>query len=105
MTKLTKTGERSWYLEGDLTFKTVPKVLPECPEVDATETVIVDLSGLRLGDSAGLSLLVEWMAIARKNGGVIRYIKLPPNLKRLAQVLGLDCFKSANEWSVGDNGD
>ena len=97
MTNLTKTGEHSWYFEGDLTFKTVPKVLPECPEVDATETVIVDLSGLRLGDSAALSLLVEWMAIARKNGGVIRYIKLPTNLKRLAQVLGLDFLKSDSE--------
>ena len=97
MTKLTKTGEYSWYFEGELTFKTVSKVLPKCPEVDATKTVIVDLSGLRQGDSAGLSLLIEWMAIARKNGGVIRYIKLPTNLKRLAQVLGLDFLKSDSE--------
>lgn len=97
MTNLTKNGKHSWLLEGELTFDVVSKVLKICPEVDKKEVVTIDLSGVTRGDSAGLSLLIEWMALARKKGGVVRYIKLPSDLARLAGACGLDFLNSGSE--------
>ena len=97
MTNLTRNGKRSWLLEGELTVDVVSKVLNICPEADKKEVVTIDLSGVTRGDSAGLSLLIEWMALARKKGGVIRYIKLPSDFARLADVCGLDFLNSGGD--------
>ena len=90
MTKLTRTGPSSWLFEGELTFSTVTGMLSDGPKVDSAKPGVVDLSGLTRGDSAGLSLLVVWMAEARARGGVLQYIGLPENFARLARVAGLD---------------
>ncbi len=82
MTKLTQTGPSSWSFEGELTFATVAGMLTAGPKVDPTKPAIVDLSGLTRGDSAGLALLIEWLAAARANGRVIRYTGLPENFAR-----------------------
>ena len=73
MTKLTQTGPSSWSFEGELTFATVTGMLAGGPKVDPTKPTVVDLSGLTRGDSAGLSLLIEWLAAARASGGELCY--------------------------------
>ena len=97
MTKLTRTGPSSWSLEGELTFATITGMLTGAPEVGPTMSAVVDLSGLTRGDSAGLSLLVEWMAMARDNGGALRYTGLPEKFARLARVAGIDFLDSQFE--------
>ena len=94
MTKLTRTGPSSWSFEGELTFATVTGMLTSGPKVDPTKSAVIDFSGLTRGDSAGLSLLVEWLAMARASGGVLRFTGLPENFARLARVAGLDFFYS-----------
>ena len=94
MTKLTRTGPSSWSFEGELTFATVTRMLTNGPKVDPANPAVVDLSGLTRGDSAGLSLLVEWLAVARASGGVLRYTGLPENFARLARVTGLNFLNS-----------
>ena len=94
MTKLTRTGPSSWSFEGELTFATVTTMLTGGPKVDPTKSAVVDLSGLTQGDSAGLSLLVEWLIAARASGGVLRYTGFPENFARLARVAGLDFLDS-----------
>ena len=94
MTKLTQTGPSSWSFEGELTFATVAGMLTAGPKADPTKSVVVDLSGLTRGDSAGLSLLVEWLAAARASGGLLRYTGLPENFARLTRVAGLDFLNS-----------
>jgi phospholipid transport system transporter-binding protein len=64
------------------------------PKFDPAKPAVVDLSGVTVGDSAGLSLLVEWLAEARASGGVLRYTSLPENFARLARVAGLDFLNS-----------
>ena len=94
MTKLTQTGPSSWLFDGELTFATVTGMLADSPKVDPTKPAVVDFSGLTRGDSAGLSLLVEWLAVARASGGELRYTGLPENFARLARVAGLDFLNS-----------
>jgi phospholipid transport system transporter-binding protein len=94
MTELTQTGPSSWSFKGELTFATVAGMLTAGPKVNPTKSAVVDLSGLTRGDSAGLSLLVEWLAVARASGGVLRYTGLPENFARLTRVAGLDFLNS-----------
>ena len=94
MTKLTRTGPSSWSFKGELTFATVTGMLSNGPKVDLTKPAVVDFSGLTRGDSAGLSLLVEWLVAARTSGGVLRYTGLPENFARLTRVAGLDFLNS-----------
>ena len=58
---------------------------------------VIDLSGPTRGDSAGLSLLVEWLAVAQAGGGVRRYTWLPESFARPARVVGLDFLDSPSE--------
>jgi phospholipid transport system transporter-binding protein len=97
MIKLMKTGIDLWSLEGELTFDTVCTMVLAGPEVGDKRFAIVNLSGLTRGDSAGLALLVEWLASSRAKGGDIRYVGLPPKLGQLVRVLGLDFLDSDNK--------
>lgn len=52
--------------------------------------LLVDLEGVTRADSAGLALLVDWLAWARAAGRTLRYANLPPELLALARLSELD---------------
>ena len=69
-------------------------MLTEGSEVDPEMSAVIHLPGLTRGDSAGLALLVKWLAVAQASRGVLRYTWLPENFARLAHVAGLDFLNS-----------
>lgn len=46
----------------------------------------VDLSGVSAADSAGLALLIDWLACARSAGKRLFYVKVPEALMALAKL-------------------
>ena len=50
----------------------------------------IDLSGVTEADSAGLAVLVEWLATARKRGTVIHYQAIPAQILAVARISDLD---------------
>lgn len=46
----------------------------------------VDCSGITKSDSAGLSVLLDWLALAKRDGRSLRYSKLPEGLIALARI-------------------
>lgn len=50
----------------------------------------IDLSGVTEADSAGLGVLVEWLATARKRGGSIRYEGIPAQILAVARISDLE---------------
>jgi phospholipid transport system transporter-binding protein len=46
----------------------------------------VDLSGVSASDSAGLAVLIEWLAWARRNGREIRLANVPEALCAIARI-------------------
>lgn len=50
----------------------------------------VDLKGVTRADSAGLALLVDWLAWARAAGRQLHYANLPKDLLALARLSELD---------------
>jgi phospholipid transport system transporter-binding protein len=50
----------------------------------------VDLQGVTRADSAGLALLVGWLAQAREAGATVRYSAIPERLLAIARISEVD---------------
>lgn len=83
-------------LSGELSFATVTGLLQQSRSLFAGESNIeMDLSGVTHGDSAGLSLLIEWLRQAKLQGRQLRYIALPAQLNALASISEVDGLLAA----------
>ena len=52
----------------------------------------LDCSGISASDSAGLTVLLDWLALARREGRTLRYLNLPDGLLALARISEVDEF-------------
>ena len=81
-------SDGTYRLEDALTFATVP-ILRQ-PGLDliaaAPGDVQFDLECVPLTDSAGLALLIDWLAEARSRQRTLRYLKVPQALSELAKL-------------------
>jgi len=54
----------------------------------------VDCSGITATDSAGLAVLIDWLAQARRAGRKLRYANLPAGLTALARISEVEALLS-----------
>jgi len=76
-------------IRGALTFATARQARVEGLEKFqrcGARSCEVDCSGITSSDSAGLSVLLEWLALAKRDGRSLRYMKLPEGLIALAKI-------------------
>jgi len=84
---LVQQGEGRYLVNGELSFATVTDLLRQSQGLFAGESSLqLDLSGVTHADSAGLSLLIEWLRQARLQGKQLRYLALPAQLQALANI-------------------
>ncbi len=50
----------------------------------------VDLAGVTSADSAGLAVLVEWLAVAAERGGSLVFESVPAQLRAIARISDLE---------------
>jgi phospholipid transport system transporter-binding protein len=50
----------------------------------------IDCRGVTRSDSAGLAVLLEWLAVAKRAGRSLRYTQLPEGLLSLARISEVD---------------
>lgn len=91
--ELRDLGDGRFALSGELSFANADRIL----EVGAIafrrhDQVEVDLSGVERADSAGLALLLEWKAGARRRKTSIRYEALPEGLLAIARLTDVDAL-------------
>ena len=87
---LNRAPDGGYRLEAELTFATVTGLRPlglaalasAAPDAD----VNFDLAAVRHADSAGLALLVDWLAAARGRGQRLGFAGLSPELRALARL-------------------
>jgi phospholipid transport system transporter-binding protein len=78
---------------GALDFATVTELLHHSTESISSGAVSsVDLKGVTSSDSAGLSLLIEWLSIARAAGHPLVYRNVPAQLRQLAKLSEVDAL-------------
>jgi len=54
------------------------------------EPLQVDLGGVTASDSAGLAVLIEWVAAARRNGRAVRVLNVPGGIAASARISEVD---------------
>jgi phospholipid transport system transporter-binding protein len=81
-------GDGVYRLEASLTFATVPLLRNAgmARIAGAAGPIEFDLQGVAVVDSAGLALLIDWLADARAQQRTLRYGQLPEVLRALARL-------------------
>ena len=88
--ELTRSSGGQLSAKGRLTFATASiarEAALELFAVDPTQKAEVDLSGITASDSAGLAVLLDWLAMARQSGGSLHYTNLPSQVQALARII------------------
>ena len=79
--------------QGPLTFATARGARAlgrESLQSAAPGALEIDGSGITVADSAGLAVLLDWLAAAKRTGRRLRYTHLPPGLAALARISEVD---------------
>ena len=92
---VTLEGDRVGII-GRLDFTTAREVCARVtPAIESAPSVTVDLAGVTSSNSAGLALVVEWLAAARRAGHEVRFANVPDGLRQLARVCQVDAMLGA----------
>ncbi len=90
-------AEGTILLKGEMTFSTVKAALGESVHhFDGDGDLRIDMRGVRRTDSAGLSLLIEWMRRLRGEQREIEFVNFPRQFEGLARVSGADEILAAS---------
>jgi len=81
-------------LEAALIFGTVPALRQRGLDLIAGSAGIVefDLQGVTMADSAGLALLIDWLAEAGARQRTLRYLRVPEGLSELARLSDVEAL-------------
>lgn len=84
----------AYRLEAPLIFATVPTLRQPGLELIAASQAGVDfdLQRVSMADSAGLALLVDWLAEAGARQRTLRYLKVPEGLSALAALSDVEAL-------------
>lgn len=78
-------------VSGALDFTTARETLDAVSaHISNHSSLVVDLSGVSSSNSAGLALLIEWLAVGRRSGHVVSFHHIPDTLRQLAGVCQVD---------------
>lgn len=82
-------------VRGELTFATVERALEVssklfASESTSTDSIAINLKGVRRVDSAGLSILLEWMRYFRQQQKTVFFDEIPNSLQRLSRIGGVE---------------
>lgn len=89
--ELTDLGDGHFALRGDMSFDTVEQILRASDKLFDRHTEIeVNLSGVEKTDSAGLALLLHWIAWSEHSEKNIRFAETPAKILAIAQTTEVD---------------
>lgn len=78
-------------LKGELTFRSAQAALRQVDEAfDAYPRVTFDLGDISRADSAGVGIMLAWLARVRQTGSRLTFVNMPEQLMAIAHVAGVD---------------
>lgn len=85
--EVTEAGPGRLAVRGPLTFATARRARElGVARLGRGGSWRVDCSGITAADSAGLAVLVDWLAVVSRGGGVLAYDGLPEGLLGIARI-------------------
>jgi phospholipid transport system transporter-binding protein len=86
-----QAGSGRLVASGELSFETAARALKQGEDlIGRGGAWVIDLAGIESGDSAGIAVLVEWLAAAQSKGGSLRYEKIPAQMLAIARISDLE---------------
>ncbi len=85
-------------VSGELTFATAREarqVGTLVLEGSRASSLVIDCAGVTRGDSAGLAVLLDWLAWARRKSKPVRLENLPASLVAIAKISEVDGLLAA----------
>lgn len=81
----------TYYLSGELSFETVPRLWQQSQGVlkDKVVSVIFDLTEVTQSDSSGVALLIAWTRSFHRQSRTIYFVHLPKQMLAIIQLAGL----------------
>lgn len=87
-------SENHWLLSGILSYATVDDFLDKgktiISQANKNQSITFDLNHINDADSAGVSMLIEWIRFAQKKEKGLTYINIPERMVSLIRVNGVD---------------
>lgn len=84
---IERAGPGRLEVSGALSFETAAAALRSGTQlIGSAGSCTIGLSRVAMGDSAGLAVLLEWLAVARARGTSIRYEGVPEQILAIARI-------------------
>jgi phospholipid transport system transporter-binding protein len=88
---ISQVADGRFELTGAMSFETADRILRASERLFRGHArLCIDFAGVDDADSAGLALLIEWKARARRDGGEIHYSGLPQSILAIAKTAEVD---------------
>jgi phospholipid transport system transporter-binding protein len=87
--ELTETSPGQFAARGPLTFATARSARERGLAVldgTASKDIHVDCAGISSSDSAGMTVLLDWLAFAKRSGRSLHYGNLPDQVEAIARI-------------------
>ncbi len=87
--ELTESSPGQFAARGPLTFATAKLAREKglaALGAAGSKDMQVDCSGITASDSAGMTVLLDWLAFAKVNGRSLRYGNLPEQVQSIARI-------------------
>jgi phospholipid transport system transporter-binding protein len=95
--ELVDLGSGKVQVRGALTFGTARRARAAGRKLLADRTgppLEVDCSAVTASDSAGLAVLLDWLALAKRQGRAVRYTHLPAPIRAVAHISEVESLLS-----------
>jgi phospholipid transport system transporter-binding protein len=90
LAEIRHEGAFRFTLQGDMSFASARSLLQQSQALfPAGGDFSLDLSAVQHSDSAGVALLLEWLAAAQAGGGRLEITGLPASMRAIAGVCNL----------------
>ena len=89
---IVESAHGQYAVRGALTFGTARRALQAGVRAFASGqgAIQLDLSGVGASDSAGLAVLIEWLAWGRRSGRQLRFANVPDALQAIARICEIE---------------
>jgi phospholipid transport system transporter-binding protein len=90
-------GSGNVQVRGALTFATARRVRAAAIRLLAASggaSLAVDCAGVTASDSAGLAVLLDWLALSKRQSRSIRFLNLPAPLRAVAHISEVESLLS-----------
>ena len=87
--QLIEQSKGNYLVEGDITFASVNKI-KSFGFLNTAKEINIDLEKVNLADSAGLSLIIEWIKQSKHYNTKLKFKNVPRQLLTLAKLCDFD---------------